>query len=93
MACWSLIYFRYDYEDPSFEMVKNFAKLIVSGQGTLSPINCFPIWLVKFVSWKVSITEPRHEKMYLCHIRTTKALLRCLASIIPLIAIDEISRP
>ena len=93
VACWSLIYFRYDYEDPSFETVKYFAKLILSGQGPLSPINCFPAWFVKFVSWKVSITEPRHEKTCLCHMRTTDALLRCLASIIPLIAIAEISRP
>ena len=42
--------------------------------------------------------EPRHEKTFLCHMRTTKACLisafvnRYLDSIIPLLGIAEISR-
>ena len=46
--------------------------------------------------------QPRHEKTCLCHMRTTKAhprslirafVVRCLDSIIPLLAITQISRP
>ena len=52
------------------------------------------------------VYEPRHEKTCLCHMRTTKAqislrirslisafVVRCLDSLIPLIAIVKISRP
>ena len=42
------------------------------------------------------ISEPRHEKICLCHMRITKAQIsldRCLDSIISLLAIAEISRP
>ena len=54
----TLIYnnFRYDYEDPDFEMVRNFTNVFVSGQGPTSPYNFFPEWMVKLMQRKVSLS-------------------------------------
>ena len=53
------------------------------------------------MGWQILTYEPRHEKTCLCHMRTTKTQIsllsvfdiRCLDSIIPVLAIAEISRP
>ena len=37
------------------------------------------------------VLEPSHEKTCLCHMRTTKAQISCLDSIIPLVSKSEIS--
>lgn len=56
------ICFRYDYDDPDFQMVTNLNKMIVSGQGPFSPLNFFPAWLVKLISKQVYLSIHHKEK-------------------------------
>ena len=48
-----MIFSRYDYDDPDFEMVRNFTNVFISGQGPASPVNYFPAWIVKLLSRQV----------------------------------------
>ena len=55
------VFYRYDYDDPDFEMVRNFTNVFVSGQGAVSLINYFPTWIVKLFSRKVRTADTQRS--------------------------------
>ena len=48
-----ILFFRYEYDDPRFEMVHHFTNNFISGDGPISPINFFPGWIARLISTKV----------------------------------------
>ena len=64
-------------------------------EGKIPKLIQFNTSKIFFVIIQLNKNEPRHEKTCLCHMLTTKAQISlriCLDSIIPLLAIAEISK-